>query len=431
MRRLLHTVLGNGSQAVSRWSNALGPRIPDENEVRRNLEADEVLLQIVSLGDKVFTLVTRRAIPTQVAAVSRRDEVLAGIARLRAAVATRPRSGPPTSPFPPDSHRLYKALLAPAVLDDRIRLVSIVLGESLQTLPANALLTAPWREGQGYAEQAWIDKRFALRILPGAKAVKSVAPRPVTGRPTAGQQSFVGVGAPALTGSGPGCGSTVAQALAGRIPPGPAAVAGLCPLPQTADMLSRFARAAGGEATVLTHSGATLSALRQAGLTDRLRNARTVAFATHGLRSAEAMALTGVPEPALVLTPDAAAGTDGLLRASEIANLGLNADLVVLAACGSGVREDAPSGTWRGLVDAFLVGGARALLVAGWSVDEDATAQLLKRLLAGEGVVATRPAETLRTAMQQLRDGTATGGRATYQHPYYWAPFAVVGTRGG
>ena len=109
--------------------------------------------------------------------------------------------------------------------------------------------------------------------------------------------------------------------------------------------------------------------------TQDLSDCRVLAFATHGLVAGD---LKGVAEPALVLTPPAA-GTeddDGLLTASEVATLKLNADLVVLSACNTASADGTPGAdALSGLAKAFFYAGSRALLVSHWPVASDASAQ--------------------------------------------------------
>ncbi len=102
-----------------------------------------------------------------------------------------------------------------------------------------------------------------------------------------------------------------------------------------------------------------------------LNQSKVLAFATHGLVSGE---LTGLSEPALVLTPPGR-GTeedDVLLTASEIAQLKLDADWVILSACNT-ASGDKPGA--EGL-SGFFYAGARALLVSHWLVESTAATQL-------------------------------------------------------
>src|SRR6202030_4187530 len=154
--------------------------------------------------------------------------------------------------------------------------------------------------------------------------------------------------------------------------------------------------------------------------------ARVVHFATHGLIAGE---LKGLAEPALVLTPPAddtparaPALDDGLLKASAVAELKLNADWVVLSACNT-AAGDGNAEALSGLARAFFYAGARALLVSHWPVNSGAAVRLTTRAFAE---LNQHPdigrAEALRQAMLAT---IAEGGPQA--HPSYWAPFVVVG----
>ena len=159
-----------------------------------------------------------------------------------------------------------------------------------------------------------------------------------------------------------------------------------------------------------------------------LGQARVVHFATHGLLAGETEILAASKaEPALLLTPPdlATEGDDGLLTASEIAQLKLDADWVVLSACNTAAgQSDLPGAeALSGLARSFFYAGARALLVSHWAVNSDATVRLISK--AFEELKANPQigrAEALRRSMLALID-SGDG----YTHPSYWAPFVVVG----
>ena len=155
---------------------------------------------------------------------------------------------------------------------------------------------------------------------------------------------------------------------------------------------------------------------------------RVLAFATHGLIAGD---IKGLAEPALVMTPPEVGSeqNDGLLTASEIALLDLDADWVILSACNTAAADGTPGGEGlSGLAKAFFFAGARALLVSHWSVASDATVKLTTGML---GALAKDPAigraESLRRAMLALM---ADAEKPYYAHPMFWAPFVVVGEGG-
>jgi len=132
-------------------------------------------------------------------------------------------------------------------------------------------------------------------------------------------------------------------------------------------------------------------------------------------------------EPALILTPPElpTERDDGLLTASEVAQLKLDADWVVLSACNTASAAEDGEGAeaLSGLARAFFYAGARAMLVSHWAVNSEATVRLVSRSFDR---LAEDPrwgrAEALRRSMLAL---VAEGGNNS--HPANWAPFVVVG----
>jgi CHAT domain-containing protein len=156
----------------------------------------------------------------------------------------------------------------------------------------------------------------------------------------------------------------------------------------------------------------------------RLSDYRILYFATHGLLPGE---LRCQSEPALVLSPPATAAVtkieDGLLDASEISQMKLNADLVVLSACNTAGGGDKFGGeALTGLAEAFFFAGARNLLVTHWSVPSEATTSLMGRVFASLGPDMTRSsARALQQAQVQMLAMPATA------HPVFWGAFVLLG----
>ena len=177
------------------------------------------------------------------------------------------------------------------------------------------------------------------------------------------------------------------------------AVRELTPLPDTADELKTIAKVLGAPPGDVN--------LREAASETKVKSAplgeyRIVQFATHGLVAGD---LSGLAEPALVLTPPEVPteANDGLLTASEIATLKLNADWVVLSACNTAAGGSEGAEALSGLARAFFYAGARALLVSHWAVYSTAATELTTKTFA---TLAASPglgrAEAFRRAMLDL-----------------------------
>jgi hypothetical protein len=245
----------------------------------------------------------------------------------------------------------------------------------------------------------WLVRHQAVTVVPSL-----IAPPRRAG--TAGK-AFLGVGAPEL-GAKPATRSELEDQL------GQIRLSDLPPLPSAEGELRRMAMTLPGrESRILVGRDASETALR--GMP--LRDYGVIAFATHGLVGGE---IAGLTEPALVLTPDGQA-SDGLLTASEVMALQLDADWVILSACNT-ASGDSPGGpSYAGLASAFTHAGARALLVSHWPVRDDVAARLTARTLALHATGITR-AEALRRAMVETLDDPA----AHAADPAAWAPFVLI-----
>jgi CHAT domain-containing protein len=140
----------------------------------------------------------------------------------------------------------------------------------------------------------------------------------------------------------------------------------------------------------------------------------------------------GLGEPALVLTPpDKGDETDdGLLGASEVAQLKLDADWVILSACNTAAPDGSPGADGlSGLARAFFYAGSRALLVSHWKVLSDASVRLTTGAI--DALVrepAIGRAEAVRQSMLRLLDDHKLPPE--YAHPAIWAPFSLIGEGG-
>jgi CHAT domain-containing protein len=133
-------------------------------------------------------------------------------------------------------------------------------------------------------------------------------------------------------------------------------------------------------------------------------------FATHGRFDSSSPL-----KSALLLTPEA--GSNGMLTADKLYSLELNADLVTLSACETGLSKIANGDDLVGLTRGFLYAGSSSIVASLWKVDDLATSQLMARFYRELDKINKR--EALRTAQLETRK--------TYGHPYYWASFQLTG----
>jgi CHAT domain-containing protein len=136
-----------------------------------------------------------------------------------------------------------------------------------------------------------------------------------------------------------------------------------------------------------------------------------------------AMANEVDPERAAVIVlSDPARGEDGFLQASEIVQLRLNADLVVLSACDTAVGPVEGQEGIANLSKAFLLAGARTVVSTLWSLDDD-TALYLMREFYSELAHGRDASDALAAAKRTMLKAF---GQAKIV-PYYWAGYTVEG----
>ena len=155
-----------------------------------------------------------------------------------------------------------------------------------------------------------------------------------------------------------------------------------------------------------------------------LADYRVVYFATHGLVSGDVAGL-GEPSLALTLPREPTEFDDGLLTASEVAQLKLNADWVVLSACNTAAGDKPGAEALSGLARAFFYAGARALLVSHWSVNSEAATRLTTStfdIMKADSKLGR--AAALRNAMLAHMDDRSSPLNA---YPAFWAPFSIIG----
>ena len=109
---------------------------------------------------------------------------------------------------------------------------------------------------------------------------------------------------------------------------------------------------------------------------------------------------------------------DGWFTARDAYGLRLNCGLVTLSACETGMNAVAPGDELLGLTRGFLSAGAASVLMSLWTVDDEATAELMTTFY-GELARTKSPAAALRHAQVQLLQQRP--------HPFFWSPFVLVG----
>jgi CHAT domain-containing protein len=380
-------------------------------EIRRNLvtEGDRALFQF-TLGDSASYLWVLTAKNLDFHRLPPRPEIESQVQRLRTGL---------TNPLPSAdaelvdaASTLYAMLFKPA--EERLKKaksVYIIPDGSLHFIPFEVLLEEPAPPPSPEASESDRNRVFAglpyafkktnVRYGPSATALSTLALSRHSERKKK-DRTLLAVGSPSF-GEGEGAD---AEEKARR--------AGLAPLPYTRDEIetigSHFKEA---NRTLLLDAAAREKTLTEPGFLSRFD---MLHFATHGLIDERR------PEKSrLALSFPRDPSEDGYLQASEIYELDLGADLVVLSACETGLGKMVRGEGVLGLPRAFLYAGASSIVVSLWSVSDRSTADLMSEFYRRMMGKNDSPAEALRRAKEELRKSGA------FAHPFYWAPFVILG----
>jgi CHAT domain-containing protein len=160
------------------------------------------------------------------------------------------------------------------------------------------------------------------------------------------------------------------------------------------------------------------AANREKVLDSTISDYRMLHFATHGLVDVQRPEVSSI-----VLSQFDEIGNkkEGFLRLQDIYSLNLASDLVVLSACESAVGKQIKGEGLMSLNNAFLQAGAKSVLSSAWKVDDDATAEFMKRFYANLVNKRRTTAEALRQTQLEMVNSTQ------YKSPFYWAAFTVNG----
>ena len=329
-------------------------------EIQALLPEDTTLLEYFVTDREAFAWMVDRARVDVVRLPITRATLIADVRALREAIAGLD----PLERVREHATRLRGQLIPPAL--------SRVLGRRLLIVPHDVLHYVPFAALAG-ASGTWLVEEYVLATVPSASTLRFMGSKARSG------------GAGVLVVGNPDIGPSGALPFA-----------------------EREARAVGEryrDATVLVRDAAT-----EARVKALAAGARLLHFATHGeLREHDPLA------SALLLTPGG--GDDGRLEVREIFGLSLDAELVVLSACETGLGRLSRGDELLGLQRAFLYAGAPAVVTTLWKVADQSSYRLMYAF--HERLPTSGPARALQEAQRViLRE---------FPHPFHWAAYGLTG----
>lgn len=171
----------------------------------------------------------------------------------------------------------------------------------------------------------------------------------------------------------------------------------------------------GGDRTLATDFEANREAVIR---NQTVNQSEILHLATHGLLNSADPRLSGL---IFSLVDRQGHPVNGFLRLHDVFNLDLQAQLVVLSACQTGLGEIVRGEGIVGLTRGFMYAGAPRVVVSLWEVDDEATATLMTAFYQHMLQGGLAPAAALRQAQLDLRQ------TPQWQSPYYWAAFTLQG----
>jgi CHAT domain-containing protein/tetratricopeptide (TPR) repeat protein len=427
------------------FDRLVNPTPPAVSEVVKGLRDDEALLMLLPASDAVYVWAVggdnkkawaRVEMPeTQLNALVRSMRKTLDFGEMKGAIPAFDSAA---------ASALYQRLLAPlnSVTRGKKHLI-VAAGGALGGVPFGVLLTEP-HEGSA-ASAPWLIRQAAITHVPSLSAWLAI--RRFASTPSAPQalaawgapQFVVQVAEASPTTSIPPpktstatrkvnlTRATTAVDLERQDPSSAIRYSDIPALPETRDELVAIAGALRADVTTDLYLGsaATKASVLQSNQAGELRNKRVIAFATHGLMAGD---LPGLSQPALALAATGKENSEplgALLTLDEVLGLKLNADWVVLSACNTAAADGRAEEALSGLARGFFYAGSRSLLVTHWAVESESAKLLTSNTFAHYTAnPAERKAESLRQATLKVMS------MPQYQHPAFWAPYALVGDGG-
>ena len=380
----------------------------------QSLLADDEALVIVDFGDKKSYIwaITRNASDWKQLGVTSAEvsKMVSALRNLLDPYSVRPFDAQA-------SYDLYQKMLAP--VDDLMRAknrLSLVVNGALTSLPPQLLVPRD-PTGKALKDVDWLIRTYAVTVLPSVASLKVLRGKSAL---AGAEKPLIGFADPVfdrdpqqLQNDRVAANVTAARGLRGTVADIAELRTALPPLPDTSNELREVAASVHADpADVILGVDATETRVKQ----EKLDQYRIVYFATHGLLAGDVADFAKLnAEPALVLSlPEKPTEfDDGLLTASEVAQLKLNADWVVLSACNTAAGEKPGAEALSGLARAFFYAGARSLIVSNWEVETKSAVALMTgtfaALAADPETLARRGAAKIHAGDDRRRTASRVG----------------------
>src|SRR6266540_2528212 len=415
-----------------RYAALTQPRPLGLTEIQQQALDEDTLLLEYALGEKrsYLWLVSQRSIDSY--ELPPRAELEAAARRVYELLIVRPKRWTPPDPqLIAQAEALSRMLLGPVAPQLGAKRLVVVAPGALSYLPF-AALPAPEDKKRPAGDYEPLIAKHEVVNIPSA-SVLSIIRRETAGRQQA-TKSVAVLADPVFEASDPRLASAKNGSASEETPAAPVADAELSELTRAIRTMNfsdaragftrlAFSRQEAEGIITLTPKGTGLKATdfnasRDLAMSRELSQYRILHFATHGMLNSERPELSGL---VFSLIDRQGKPQDGFLRLYEIYNLQLNADLIVLSACETGLGKEIKGEGLIGLTRGFMYSGAPRVVASLWNVDDLAAAELMKlfyQRMLKDGLPA---GAALRAAQLEL------SRQKRWASPYFWAGFVLHG----
>lgn len=297
------------------------------------------------------------------------------------------------------AQKLYQKLLAP-IAGSLTPEIMIVPGDGLANLPFEALLTAPPRDPGNFKTYPFLLRQHSIQYAYSATMLQQMIASRHRHAPTGGLLAF----APFFEEDATGFALRKEQAKTAQ--------PGLPALPYSGEEILQAKKRFGDPSEVWMGKAATKQKFLESAARFNILHLATHSKANHLAGDFSYLAFASTDESI----------ENGLLSVGELYNLPLNADLVLLSACETGIGEQQRGEGVVSLARAFAYAGAKSILASLWSVNDHSTMQVMDNFYVGIKSGMPKNEALTNAKLQYLEKNPGQPS-----HPFFWAGFVIVG----
>ncbi|MDA9232671.1 CHAT domain-containing protein [Candidatus Pelagibacter sp.] len=317
-----------------------------------------------------------------------------------------------------NTNKLYRIVLKPIekLIKDKKELIIIPHG-ALMSLPFGILTKDKIKQSNQieYQNVNWLGKKYSINYYPSIYSFYNLQKI----KSKNNENNFAGFGDPEfnskkdikLASKSDLSNLTMSRGIANADE-----IRKLSELPETSDELKFIANLFKGKSKLYLRKDFDEEKIKSLDLS----NYKYISFATHAIVADQ---INNISEPGIILTPPkkSTKTNDGILTVSEIERLKLNSDIVILSACNTASEDGTPNAEGlSGLTSAFFQAGTKSMMVTHWDVETNSAVTLTTGTFDKMVKLKNLSKAMHKTKIEMMNDPKTS-------HPFYWAPFILIG----